>query len=52
MSIRSWAFLAAAILICTTPVRAADSSIVISQGVDPDTLDPIKVSVKIGRAHV
>jgi len=45
MSIRSWAFLAAAILICTTPVRAADSSIVISQGVDPDTLDPIKVSV-------
>ncbi|GAC1535309.1 MAG: ABC transporter substrate-binding protein [Candidatus Velthaea sp.] len=45
MKFRSWALIATAVLACAGPVHAADSSIVISQGVDPDTLDPIKVSV-------
>lgn len=46
MKLRPWtAFIAAAILACTGPVRAADSSIVIAQGVDADTLDPLKASV-------
>ncbi|MFN2461701.1 MAG: ABC transporter substrate-binding protein [Candidatus Velthaea sp.] len=46
MNFRSLAALAAAaILTCAAPARAAESTVVISQGVDADTLDPIKVSV-------
>src|SRR5471032_236759 len=45
MKIRLWAGLAAILIATAGPARSADTTIVISQGVDADTLDPIRVSV-------
>jgi len=45
MKFRHWAAIAAVLAVSAVPARGADTTIVISQGVDADTLDPIRVSV-------